>query len=284
MSLYPASAADPYTLQRRAGTVDPDIGEPINLDGYTQVYSGLSPGQSTGVILTYDQSNGANFVDAVYTMTQPRCHMLNPFDGGVYDIKEPMLGCNGGLPTGAGYPYGNVWAQTVDKLRGAGFTAWRERVVICTVGAGGTTSTQWAAGGDCNARILVGARRLLAHGLVPDVVFRHQGESDMTSGFSALTVKNNIRSEVETLRAVGVTCPVIVANVAYSTAASVGTPAYLAVRQGQVDACDTLLGIFLGPDTDTVGSGGRYDDVHWNATGRNTVSTMFRNAIVAQVP
>ena len=37
--------------------------------------------------------------------------------GRVYAIKEPIMGCNGGLPGTLGNAYGNSTAQMVDKLR-----------------------------------------------------------------------------------------------------------------------------------------------------------------------
>jgi hypothetical protein len=290
--MLPSSKADRLLMVRRAGA-NTYLGEPYVLDGYTQVDPRLVGGETTGVIFTYDQSNGANFVNAVYSMTQTKCHMVDPFTGHMFNIVEPMVGCNGGLSTTLGFTIGNVWAQTCNKLRGGeGQAVWRQRVIICCVGAGGITSQQFAKGGDCNQRIVCGASRLMAMGLVPNVVVRHQGESDQTSintgapgnpaDFTATKIRDNIWSEVETLRDVGVTAPVLVCNVAYSALSTVGTVGYNQTRQGQQMSWDTSKGILAGPDTDTVqGTGNRHDDTHWNATGRNTVSTMFANAIRA---
>lgn len=294
--MLPPSRPDPMLMVRRHGA-NTYLGEPYNLSEYIPVSPQLVPGQTTGVILTYDQSNGANFVNAVYGMTQSDCHMLDPFTGGMFVVQEPMVGCNGGLSTTLGFTIGNVWAQTVNKLRGGeGHAVWRQRVVICCLGAGGTTSQQWAVGGDCNNRLIAGARRLLARGMAPHIVVRHQGESDATSlagsgpglpgDFSAIKIRDYIWSEVATLRAEGVTCPVLVCNVAYTPSTTSGA-AYDTTRQGQQLSWDATKGIFAGPDTDPPsgpGSGGRYDNLHWNSSGRDQVSTMFANAIRSRVP
>lgn len=262
-----ASAPDVYRYPPRPF----DDVEPLNFDTYEQVYGGLVEGENTGVFLIYGQSNAANAVpNPTYTVTQAKNHMLNPFNGAVYKTKTPMLG--------ASFFGGNWVARLGDLLISAGTF---DRVIVCNVAAGGLTSTQLARGGDCNYRPVVGARRLLALGLQPTFVLRHQGESDVWGNFSSTQVRDNIRSEVETLREVGITCPVMVANVAYVNTGSVGTPAYNAVRAGQQAAVSEELGIILGPDTDTVGSSGRGTwDLHFNENGAPTVANLFKTAII----
>jgi hypothetical protein len=199
----------------------------------------------------------------------------------MYKTKEPILSCNGSL-FGYGFPYGNWTARLGDLLISAGTF---DRVIICNVAAGGTTSLQWAKGGDCNNRLVVAAKRLLAAGLQPTRVLRHQGETDASSGaFTAAEVTANIWSEVDTLRDNGITARVMVSHVAYYRASSVGTADYLAVRQGQSDAVDATRDIILGPDTDTLGSAFRQsDDLHWSASGAAAVADLFKDAIIADL-
>jgi hypothetical protein len=272
------SAPDPNKITLQAGTSDPLNGEPINLDGYTQVYGPLVSGETTGGIFVLGQSLSGNFVNATFAMTQSNAHMLNVHNGGVYNIAEPMVGCNGGRPGAAAT--GNIWSETVNKLRAAG---WRQRVVVCDVAIGSTTSADWATG-FCQERIRAGIKRMQALSLGPHVVYCDQGTSDTIAAFSATTVRDNWRAIVAYIRTLGCNAPVLVCRNAWAGTASVGTAPYLAVRQGQLDALDTPLGIFAGADTDTLNGSNRYDDIHWNATGRGNGSTLHRNAIVAVVP
>jgi hypothetical protein len=276
------SAPDPYAFPLRAPTGA--FGEQLDLSTYTQVATALTPGESTAIIGVYGQSNAANFVASSYTVTQSRSHQMNPLDGGVYLMKEPVLGCNGGRK-GLGGTEGNWVSRLGDKLIAAGKY---QRVIICNVAVGGTRSSQWARpdgsggiSGDCNQRLQAMCNRMKA-AYTPTMIIRHQGESDATDGFSAAQVTANIRSEVETIRSCGVTAPVLVCNVGYFSTASVGTTAVNNVRTGQTNALSSDLGIYAGIDTDIYGASYRdAGDLHWNATGADAVATAMKNRIVA---
>lgn len=279
MNRFPPSKPDPLILEYRRGTVDALIGEPISVDGYEEVYGGRVVGQTTGALLHYGQSNQANFMFDTYTPTATNSHMMNPFSGGVYRMKEPVMGCNGGLPGGTN-TYGCCLSRLGDKLIALG---WRTRIVICSVAAGGTTSLQWA-NGDCTNRLRVAARRMIGRGFAPNIVVRHQGESDTTQGFTPTQVRDNIFAEVAILRAEGVTCPVLCCLVARTNTAAVGTPAYDNVRAGQIAATGLFgnnLGIFAGPDTDQYDSSYRHDDLHWNALGADRFMDELKSYILA---
>lgn len=269
------STPDPFTLDYRAPGAG--VSEPYNMDIYTQVYGGLVSGETTGVFLIYGQSNVGNYVDATYSPSQAKNHMLNIFNGGVYRTKEPVVGCNGGV-YGSPYSTGNLTARLGDLLIAAGTY---QRVIICNISAGGTSSLQWADGGNCNNRLKVAARRLAALGLPITRVIRHQGEQDTIMGYSSAQIKTNIWSEVDTLRNEGVTARVMVCHVSYTSGATSAT-----VRQGQSDSVDVTRKIFLGPDSDALTSGGgnrQADNVHFNSTGAAAFATLLKNAIIADL-
>ena len=278
---FPSSKPDPMTLARRDLNGAPEVGEPYDMSTYTPVYGRPVAGQTTGVVIFAGQSQFTNFINGTYSMTQSNAHMLNPYNGGVYDVKEPVVGTNGGLPGSLGNPYGSMSATVADLLRAAG---WRQRVIIGNCCAGGTSSAQWATG-DCVQRIRVMCRRMRANNLTPDVIFWHQGETDETSGFTSSQVRDNIRAVKAIFVEEGVTCPMLVCLVARSSAGAVGGANYLAVRQGQADACSVALGIYQGPDTDIYDNTYRWDGLHFNNTaGRSAVATDAKNAIMALVP
>lgn len=272
------SAPDPYAFDLRLPTGA--FGEQLDLSTYTQVATALAPGEKTAIIGVYGQSNGANFGAYTSTITSNKSQQMNPLDGGIYLMKEPVLGCNGGRKNRGGTE-GNWVSRLGDKLITAGKY---QRVIICNVAVGGTRSSQWAVGGDCNQRLRAMCNRMKA-AYTPTMIIRHQGESDATDGFSAAQVTANIRSEVETIRACGVAAPVLVCKVAYFSTASVGTTAYNNVRAGQVAALSDDLGIYLGIDTDIYGASSRdVSDLHWNDAGATSVANAMRDRIVAFFP
>lgn len=269
------SAPDPFLWQIRSPS--PNVGEPVNLDIYEQVYSGLVQGENTAVILIYGQSLPSNYVNSSYTVLQAKNHMFNPINGGVYKTKEPVVGCNGGRYGYSGVITGNATARIGDLLIAAGLY---DRVIICNICAGGTSSTQWATG-DCKQRLEKAGARLIACGLPPTFVIRDQSTTDTAAGTPAATMTANIGLEVATLRGVGVTAPIFLNLSAWNGAASVGTPAYNAVRTGITNAVDEENEVYLGFDTDTIGSGGRFDDIHFNSTGASTWATGIKDMIAA---
>lgn len=269
-----------YPLRTAGGIIG--IGEPVDLDIYERVSPRLVPGERTMVLLDWGQSNTTNYVNSSYVPTQARNHMLDPITGAMFKTKEPIVGCNGGRYGYPGVITGNCMSRIGDKLILAGVI---DRFILLDVAAGGTSSTQWAAGGDCNTRLVTAFNRLKELGLLQAQYVlgnRHQGETDVQNGYSAPTVTANIISETSTLRNLGFPGIMLIDHVAYNGAASVGTAAYNAVRAGQLAACSPAYNTVLGPDSDSLGSTYRQaDDLHWNATGADAFSTLLRNSIMS---
>lgn len=266
------STPDPYYIKPRGGQLG--LNEPTNLDTYTQVSSALVPGQNTGVFLIAGQSNAANFVDGIYTVTQSNSHMMNPFDGGVYRTKDPVLGCNGS-PSGVFPSWQGSWTARLGDLFISAGTF--QRVIICNVAAGGTSSQQWAEGGDCNHRLICAGNRLLAKGMQPTRIIWMQGENDASLGFSSATTKTNIWSVCDTLRRIGVTSRMIVSQTTYNNGAMSS-----ATRAGQAASVDATRNIILGPDTDAV-TARQSDLTHLNTTGASQVAALWKNAIISDL-
>lgn len=264
------SAPDPFYIKARGGQVG--LYEPTNMENYTQVANALVPGETTGIFLIAGQSNAANFVDGFYTVTQAKSHMMNPFNGGIYRTKDPVLGCNGS-PSGVFPSWQGSWTSRLgDLLIGGGVY---QRVIICNVAAGGTSSQQWAEGGDCNNRLICAGNRLLANGMQPTRVIWMQGENDASLGFSSATTTANIRSVCDTLRRTGITARMLVSLTTYNNGATSST-----TRAGQSASVDLSRDIGLGPDTDAV-TARQSDLTHLNATGAGQVATLWKNLIIA---
>ena len=268
------STPDPFYFKARGGQIG--IYEPTNLDLYTEVSAALVPGETTGIFLIAGQSNCANFVNTTYTVTQAKSHMVNPLNGGVYRTKDPVMGCNGS-PNGVFAYLGSWTARLGDLLIGAGA---HQRVIICNVAAGGTSSDQWALNGDCNNRLICAANRLLSRGMQPTRILWMQGESDAALDYTAQATRDNIWSVCDTLRRTGITAKMMVSRTTVGFVAAGSAPSNI-TRQGQSDSVNVDRNIILGPDTDTLTS--RHDGTHFDATGASQVATLWKDAIIASL-
>lgn len=237
-----------------------------NFDGRTQYSPALVEGQSTAVIVVLGQSNSANHCGGGHTGTSPLNQNFNYVNGGLYRSVDPLLGTTGDYACFANF--------LADRLIANGRY---DRVILATMGINATLATDWAADGIFAQNIRVMCRRLASVGLVPTMILYQQGESDNVEGTTAAVITPAIRSMVSVFREEGVPAPVFIASCStwpgYSNNAE--------VRLGQANALSTELGIFAGPDTDTIGPSGRDGGgVHFNATGSDQHAALWEAIIV----
>ncbi|MBN8956543.1 MAG: hypothetical protein J0H17_08165 [Rhizobiales bacterium] len=240
-----------------------------NLQGKTQVSRRLVDGQSTAVIVTLGQSNSANYLGYGETpyVASPLVHNFNYLNGGMYLAADPLLGCPG--------EYGNYGARLGDLLISRGRF---QRVIIAPIAINASLAEHWKDGGIFNQNLRVVLRRLLAAGLTPTFICYQQGESDNRIGTSSASITASLRSMVTTIRAEGVNAPVFIALTAlwpgYSNDAQ--------IRAGQAAAVDHSLGIYQGPDTDTLDAATyRTGGVHFNAAGAQAFADLTEQVLAA---
>lgn len=266
------SPLDPFRVEdvRRyaahpAGNVFPPIFN--DAAGRTPVHPALVPGERTVVIVVSGQSNSANHCGTPRTATSPKVHNFNYLTGGMYAAADPLLGGTG--------TQGAFGTYLGDKLIAAGKY---DRVILAPMAIGAAIATDFQASGPFAQNIKVMARRLEAAGLVPTMICHQQGESDNAEGTPAATVTAAIRSMVEVWRGEGVAAPVFIAL----TSTWPGYANNAQVRLGQTNARSNELGIYAGPDTDTIGAGGRDSGgLHFNNTGSDQHATLWQGVIQA---
>jgi hypothetical protein len=210
---------------------------------------GLLPGR-TAVILILGQSNGANSGDTRY-VPRNRVFNLNVFDGQCYVATDPLLGT-----TESG---GNFATRMADMMIEQGYF---DNVVLMPISVGGSRIEEWTTGGARHRRLQVAIKRAIDYELVFSHVLWHQGESN--SGEDANTELyiacfKNIHSA---LRSYGVGAPIYVAQ-----ATVCNSPPNETIRFAQRAVVDPSVGIFAGPDTDTIGPEDRYDRCHMAESG-----------------
>ena len=266
-----ASPKNPFLLRDpRNYTAHPSgaVFYPVDksIAGKTQVSASLVPGQDTAVIIVLGQSNSANHCGGAHASSSMLVHNFNYANGGMYLTADPLLGATGESGCFATF----LGERLVNNSR-------YDRVILATMGINATMASDWSDGGAFNHNIGVMCRRLAAVGLTPTMILYQQGESDNTEGTTAAVITTAIRSMVATFRAEGVDAPAFIALCStwpgYTNNAQ--------VRLGQANAVSALLGIYQGPDTDTIGAGGRTGDgVHFNASGSDQHAALWETVIV----
>ena len=194
------------------------------------------------VIVTLGQSNAANHGRGLYA-PKHRVDNFNLYDGKCYKAVEPLLG-----PTGQG---GNFATRLADMLIERQLA---DRVVLAPIAMGGTTVEQWAHEGLFNRRIAASIRRLydagLSAGLHPLAPGRRQRRATAmpTDASIARTCSRSLPASAPTASMLHSLWPWRLG------AARLAHPNAVNVREGQRTAAIGQLGIFVGPDTDLIGT------------------------------
>jgi Carbohydrate esterase, sialic acid-specific acetylesterase len=152
-----------------------------------------------------------------------------------------------------------------------------DRVIIAPIGMGGTIVEQWAEDGLFNRRILALIRRLHDAALRPDFILWHLGEGNSGAGDeNGRQYRKNLLEVVSTFRRYGVDAPFFVVLATWC-----GGPHLNAenIRAGQHGAVNPLLGIYLGPDTDTIGPEHRWDACHFDETGLDFAASLWLKSL-----
>jgi Carbohydrate esterase, sialic acid-specific acetylesterase len=250
------SAADTYE------GVDLNRGSFNNVSARVRVKSAEVSYGRTAVILILGQSNGANSGDTPY-VPQRRVFNFNLFDGHCYIARDPLLGAteNGG----------SFASRMADMLIEHGHF---DTVVLAPISVGGSRIEEWTTGGARHRRLQVAIRRASDIPLKFTHVLWHQGETNAAidpDGDIYAACFMNIHGAI---RAYGVEAPIYVAQ------ATMGAcPPNETIRSAQRAVVNQELGIFAGPDSDTIGVNDRYDGCHMTESGLRRHAQLWLEAL-----
>lgn len=242
-----------------------------SLAGKTRV--AVTQTATTGVLLTVGQSLFANYNGAPYT-AGANVYNFNAFDGRCYVCADPLLGCAGTSEGGNAGIEGNQAGRIADALIAAGeFT----HCVVAPIAVGGTRIDQWATGGNLVQRLIVALARLREQGFVPSAVLLEIGQQDAGDGTSQAAWQASFSTFRSVIRANGCNAPIFVAQCTWRPSTSNAT-----IRAAQAAVVNPGLGVYAGPDIDTLIGGNRQGgSPHLNATGAAAAAILWRNAIQA---
>jgi len=246
------------------------------------------PRDGLGVIVTAGQSNNSNTGSpdrATGRLYQPRhvFYNYNYLDGKCYIAKNPLLGTAGGGE--------NVAVRLGDELMSRKLY---KNIVIAPVAIGGTYLEEWRPrGGKYFEILLLALAGLRDVRLEPTALLWHQGEYNAfaftTGGAEDGTVLNvttpmreagrlsylrNYLEIVAGLRVAEVTAPIFVAQ-----ATRCGGPPDEIIRSAQASVPNPSLGVFAGPDTDSIGPALRSDGCHMAHAGTDQHARMWADIL-----
>lgn len=243
--------------------------------GHTQTT--LLTSVSPLIFLVFGQSNAVSICADTSFVPSVGTENFNFYDGKNYIAKDPLLGAEraGGNVT---LTDGSSWATRLAS-KFVDFGGY-PRVIMVNCAIGGTGIEQWQSGGGgvVAERLRWVITALRQAGLRPHAVLQMLGESNAVAGHSAAAYAATNRAVIADIRRFGCTAPVFVSQT--SMIAGATTPNKDAIRQGQQDTWSDSLGIFQGPDTDTIG--GRSDGTHLLTSAQIAAcSDLWFNSIIS---
>lgn len=249
--------------------IDPYAIKEYVLDG-NQTTSGktaasLPAGPRVGVFLVAGQSLAGNHGGSAYTPSNASsCLNLNIYNGSLYRLADPVLGCSGAA--------GSFLGRLADKLIAANRY---DQVVMIPVAIGGTQVEHWSTAGYLNHRLRVAINRARGLGRPITAVLWEQGTSDAEINLSTALYKSRFAGVRDTIRGMQCAAPLLVARETYIDGVTNSN-----VRTAQAELVDHALGIYAGPDTDTI-TDRDGTHIHLTDSGNDALADLWVTAIAA---
>lgn len=203
------------------------------------------------VLFVFGQSNSANHGRGQYR-SKFEVVNFNPITGKCYKAVDPLLGASG---SGS-----SPWPQLGDRLIEE---TPLERVLIISIGIGGTKIEQWNEYGAFAYRVESSAKQLRQSGIEVTHVAWHQGEANKKDSKELYT--SNFRLLEKHLRNSGIDAPVFIATA--SICMDLGSDE---IRSAQQSIPQLIDGVYPGAHTDSLDRyEDRYDNCHFSEIGMN---------------
>lgn len=240
--------------------------------GKTRSFPKLRVGENTGVFIVTGQSLAGSTAEGFYTPTNAtKVDQINPLTGEMLVAVDPLAsGTAAILSTQRATPF----LRVADQLVAAGKY---DRVILIPCARGGTTIAMWDA--ELFVHVVNAYRRALALGIPITAVLWQQGETDTVASTTQAAYVASFNSMRAKVVAAGCVAPWLLAKSTYVPGGVTSAPVRAAIA-----SLVNGSSLFAGPDTDSLGSGYRYDDQHWNAAGNAAAAALWTPTIQAALP
>ena len=215
------------------------------------------------VALVFGQSNAGNSGESPGAA---HAGVYEFYRGRVFEARDPLLGAEGSG--------GSIWLRLGARL----LTQDRyDTVVLVPIAIGSSEIRRWAPGGSLNGWLMSVIGDAHASGLKFTHLLWHQGEADAMTGTSPDEYRKQFGALLASIRAQGVEAPIFVAQ----TSRCARFLPSGAIRDAQHSLIDPALGIYSGPDTDTLGREARYDGCHFSTEGLDQAAELWLKSLLA---
>jgi Carbohydrate esterase, sialic acid-specific acetylesterase len=240
------------------------------------VAPGIANPPGTKVILTFGQSNAANWGEERYA-ARGAVHVFNIFDMKFYRAIDPLPGAS--VDTGCVYG-GSVWGRLGDRLIHAGFA---HSVLFVPIAFGASYVEDWVPGGQCYPRLMLALHRLKRAGITVDLLCWHQGEANANhTSMTADEYRDCFRAMLRGVRQSGVNAQVYVALATLCENDSHPFQNSTEIRLGQKKLVSVRDRVMPGPDLDQIGISHRRDGCHFSASGQELAAQAWFHAITGK--
>ncbi len=228
----------------------------------------FKPNPRTAVILAFGQSNIANEGDPSGRYTPgPGVYNFNFLNGRCYVAKCPLLGASGN--------YSSFVTRLGDMFVLHGIY---DRVLLVSIGYGGTSMADWAPRGRINYRLMSTLELLNRTGIEITHAIFQQGEAEGAQvNPDGAAWANDFNAMVRAVRLYGMEAPIYVAQCSGSRPNEI-------IRAAQRSVVNLAMGIVAGPDTDTISLDDRLDECHLSIAGLEKTAHLWFDTITHQQP
>lgn len=267
-----ASAPDPYVLgeMQNDNTIVPGFRD---ASAYTEITIATLGGAKRCLLVFFGQSNSvANYQQDTYSLTNPTQEFVfNVYNGGLYKLQWPILGAGGPETSST-----SSWVlRLADNLINAGTC---DRVIIASDAISSSFAADWQVGGQINSRIKAMANRIAANfPYAASMVAFEQGESDCNAGTVQATYTTELSSVDGSIAAAFPGIPRYYSQSSYyqGTTCTAQTIPQAALVNGTT--------IFSMGNSDLLGSGDRWDNIHFNSAGCTAWATTVAANLAAHM-
>lgn len=219
------------------------------------------------VLVAFGQSNSANSGEWRFGPAAG-VYNFNLLDGRCYEASDPLLGAGGNG--------GSAWIPLAHEIVESGLAP---RVVIASIGLGGTQIRDWTPGGKLWGRVTEVTESMSRAGLPVHAFLWHQGESDR--GVDPAEYSAMFLSMVREMRASGMGAPIYIAR---ATRCGDSDSPRLRSAQTELGVDYRELGIHAGPDTDTLSEPVWRTGCHFTRAGQLRHANMWFAVLAHELP